>query len=214
MPNLPIKILIVDDHPVFRHGIRGLLETQVSFRVMAEAGSAKEALGQLEKMDVDLVLLDINMPDMDGIELTSQLRARYPRLLILMVTMHEEDEYIRRAIAAGAKGYVVKTEDPEPIFKAIHRVAGGGPIFPIKYQPEPNLTLSEKRVLWLTGHREYDTERIAAKMGVVEATVHTHRHNIWGKLKAVLPEAETSNPNLLVILGVEYRQRCPEYPSE
>ena len=76
------------------------------------------------------------------------------------------------------------------------------------------LTLAERRVLWLTGHRQYDTARIAARMEIVEATVNTHRHNIWQRLRPALPEEETSNPNLLVILGVEYRFRCLEYPSE
>jgi len=214
MPNLPIKILIVDDHPAFLKGIRTLLETQVSFRVMAEAGNAREAVGLLEKMDIDLVLLDINMPDTDGIELASRLRVRYPRIFILMLTVNKGDAYIRRSIAAGANGYLTKDAEPQDIFNAIHTVAGGEPIFPDEYQLEQGLTLSEKRVLWLTGHRKYDTARIAARMGIVEATVNTHRHNIWDKLKAVLPEAETSNPNLLVILGVEYRFRCLEYPAE
>ncbi|SEN23507.1 two component transcriptional regulator, LuxR family [Nitrosospira multiformis] len=214
MPNLPIKILIVDDHPTFRHGIRDLLETQPSFRVVAEAGNAKEAWRHLEKTDIDLVLLDISMSDTDGIELASELRGRYPDLAILMLTMHKEDAYIRRAMAAGAKGYVIKDAEWEDIFKAIHKVAKGGKFFPDKAWPEALLTLSEKRVLWLTGHREYDTARIASHMGIVDATVNTHRHNIWQKLKSILPEVETSNPNLLVILGVEYRQRCPEYPME
>lgn len=214
MLNLPIKILIVDDHPATRYGIRALLETQISFKVMAEAGGAKEALEYPKKTDIDLVLLDINMPDTDGIELTSQFRARYPRLAILIFTMHEENEYVRRALAAGANGYVKKKAEPKDIFKAIHTVAAGKDLFPDEFPFELMLTLSERRVLWLTGHRKYDTARIASEMGIVEATVHTHRHNTWQKLKAVLPEEETSNPNLLVILGVEYRQRCPEYPAK
>ncbi len=215
MLSLPIKILIVDDHPAFRYGMRALLETQTCFKVVAESGSAKEAWDHPKKTDIDLVLLDINMPEMDGIELTSRFRRRYLRLAILIFTMHEEDEYIRRAIAAGANGYLVKTADPNRIFETIHKVtlARKG-VIPESFRPELLLSLSERRVLWLTGHKEYDTARIAARMGIVEATVHTHRHNIWQKLKAVLPEAETSNPNLLVILGVEYRQRCPEYPAE
>lgn len=214
MLSLPIKILIVDDHPAFRCGIRTLLETQTCFKVVAEAGSAKEAVGHLEKTDIDLVLLDISMPDTNGIELASQLRARYPRLAILIFTMHEEDQYVRQAIAAGANGYLVKTADPYRIFETIHKAVTGKPVIPPKFPPELLLSLSERRVFWLSGHKEYDTKRIAARMGIVEATVHTHRHNIWQKLKAILPEAETTNPNLLVILGVEYRQRCPEYPAE
>jgi DNA-binding NarL/FixJ family response regulator len=214
MPNLPIKILIVDDHPTFRDGIRSLLETQVSFKVVAEAGNAKEARRHLKKTGIDLVLLDIKMPDTDGIELASQLRSRYPNLTILMLTMYEEDQYIRRAMAAGANGYVKKNAESKDILKAISQVAKGGEIFPKEFGREPKFTLSEKRVLWLSGHREYDTARIASRMGIVETTVHTHRHNIWQKLKENLPEEETSNPNLLVILGVEYRQRCPEYPEE
>ena len=214
MPNLPVKIRIVDDHPAFRKGIRSLLETQISFRVMAEAGNAKEAVGLLEKTAIDLVLLDINMPGTDGIELASRLRARYPQIFILMLTVNEGNAYIRRSIAAGANGYLTKDAEPQVIFNAIHTVAGGEPFFRDEYQPELDLTLSEKRVLWLSGHRKYDTARIAARMGIVEATVNTHRHNIWQKLRAVLPKEETSNPNLLVIVGVEYRFRFQEYPSE
>ena len=214
MPNLPIKILIVDDHPAFRHGIRALLETQVSFRVMAEAGNAKEALGILEKTDIDLVLLNINMPGMDGIELASRLRPLYPRLFIIMLTILDRDAHIRRAMAAGANGYVIKDAEPQDIIKAIHRVVAGEEILPKISRPELLLNLVERRVLWLTGHREYDTARIAARMSTSETPVHTHRHNIWQKLKANLPEEETSNPNLLVILGAEYQQRCPEYQSE
>ena len=104
MLNLPVKILIVDDHPAFRDGMRGLLNTQISFKVMAEAENAKEAWRYLEKTDIDLVLLDINMPGTNGIELASQLRTRYPELIILMLTMYEEDQYVRRAMAAGANG--------------------------------------------------------------------------------------------------------------
>ncbi len=214
MPDLPIKILIVDNHPVVRHGIRALLETQVSFRVMAETGDAKEALGILEKTDIDLVLLDISMEGMGGIELTSRLRSVYPRLFIIMLTILDGDAYIRRAMAAGANGYVIKDAEPQDIFNAIHKVMAGKMAFPEISSPELLLTLAERRVLWLSGHREYDTARIAARMGMGEASVHTHRHNIWQKLKASLPEEETSNPNLLVILGGEYRRRCPEYPWE
>jgi DNA-binding NarL/FixJ family response regulator len=190
---------------------------------VAEAGSAKEALDEAkkkealddpEKTDIDLVLLNISMPGMDGIELASRLRVRYPRLFILMLTIHDEDDYIRRARAAGANGYMVKTAAPAEIFETILGVAGGGEIALKKFLPETLLTLSEKRVLWLIGHREYDTARIASRMGMSEVAVHTHRHNIWQKLKAILPEEETNNPNLLVILGVEYRQRCSEYPRE
>src|SRR5687768_14406153 len=125
MQSLPIKILIVDDHPVFRHGIRALLETQTCFKVVAEAGSAKEALDEAkkkealndpEKTDIDLVLLDIKMPDTDGIELASRLRVRYPELFILMLAMSEGNEYVRRARAAGANGYMLKSAALAEIF--------------------------------------------------------------------------------------------------
>lgn len=221
MQSLPIKILIVDDHPAFRHGIRTLLETQTCFKVVAEAGSAEEAPGHLEKTDIDLVLLDISMPGMDGIELASRFRARYSRLFILMLTIHEESRHIRRAMEAGADGYLVKTAAPAEIFETIPRVVNGEKVFPGVFPGKgwfetllTLLTLSEKRVLWLSGHREYDTIRIASRIGMSEIALHTHRHNIWQKLKAILSEEETNNPNLLVIVGVEYRQRCPEYPGE
>ncbi len=181
---------------------------------MAEAGNAREALGILEEMDIDLVLLNITMPGIDGIELTSRLRSLYPRLFIIMLTILDGDAYIRRAMAAGANGYLTKDAEPENIFNAIHKVVAGKKAFPEISRPELLLTLAERRVLWLSSHREYDTARIAVRMRISEATVHTHRHNIWQKLRPVLPEEETGNPNLLVILGGEYRFRCPEYPWE
>ena len=201
MPSLPIKILIVDDYPTFRYGIRLLLETQSSFKVMAEAGNAKEALSHLEKTDIDLVLLNIGMPGMDGIELASQLRVRYPRLLILMLTIHEESGYIRSAKEAGADGYLVKTADLEHIFTTIRAVVAGKKVFPEISYPELVLTGRERMVLWFTSCREYDIARIAYRMGMTEAAVHTLRHNICQKLKVILPETE-------------YRRCCPEYLEE
>ncbi|SEN23214.1 DNA-binding response regulator, NarL/FixJ family, contains REC and HTH domains [Nitrosospira multiformis] len=218
MLNLPIKILIVDDHSTFRYGIRAVLETQTCFKVVAEAGSAKEALDYLEKTDIDLVLLDTHMPDMDGIELASRFWARYPnrKLFILMLAMHDEGQYVRRAMEAGADGYLMKTADLAEIFKTIHRVGNGEKVFPGKTWLEALLALltpSEKRVLWLSGHREYDTARIASRMGMSEVPVLTHGHNIWQKLKAILPEEETNNPNLLVILGGGIPTEMPGVPE-
>jgi DNA-binding NarL/FixJ family response regulator len=219
MRDLPVKILIVDDHPSVRGGVNAILGTDPSFRVVGEAGSRKEALDRAENGGIDIMMLDIELEDGNGIDLTLRLRTLHPQIDILIYSLHTEDKYVLRAKAAGARGYLYKSAYGREILDAFHKIARGQTAFPNISRPEllhPELllTLNEKRVLWLSGHREYDTARIASHMGIVEATVNTHRHNIWQELKAALPEEETSNPNLLVILGVEYRQRCPEYPME
>jgi DNA-binding NarL/FixJ family response regulator len=216
MRTLPLKILLVDDHLAIREGIKAVLGTDPSFRVVGEATNRKEALDLAASNVIDVMMLDIELKDGkgNGIDFARQLQALHPRIDILIYSLHTDDKYVLQAKEAGAKGYLYKSESAVKILDAFHKIARGKPVFPKISQPELLLTLAERRVLWLTGHRQYDTARIAARMEIVEATVNTHRHNIWQRLRPALPEEETSNPNLLVILGVEYRLRCPEYPME
>ncbi len=212
---LPLKILLVDDHPSTREGVKAVLRTDPSFRVVGEAGNRKEALDLAANNVIDVTMLDIELKDGkgDGIDFAHQLQALHPQIDILIYSFHTDDKHVLQAKKAGAKGYLYKTAPAVEILDAFHRIACGKLAFPEISQPELLLTPVERRVLWLSGQRAYDTTRIAARMKIVEATVHTHRHSIWQKLKSALPEEETSNPNLLVILGVEYRFRCSEYPS-
>lgn len=121
----PKTILIVDDHPVVREGIRALLERVGEFTVIAEAASQEEALVALEDVTPDVALIDISLQGSDGLELTKTLRARLPQLPILIVSMHEEAMYAERSLAAGANGYVMKHVMPDTVVDAVQTVLRG-----------------------------------------------------------------------------------------
>jgi DNA-binding NarL/FixJ family response regulator len=212
MRDLPIKILIVDDHPMTRTGLRGLLETRPAFSVVAEANNAKEALCHAKNMKIDVVLMDINMPDTNGIELTAQFRTAFPMIAVLIFSMHEEEEYVLQAIKAGAQGYVLKTASARDIIETINKIITDQVVFPLVLKPELLLTLRERQVLWLIGDEKSNRE-IARKLGIEERTVEGHRHKIWQKLKTVLPEEKAANQASLIIIAVKYRMRC-NYPSD
>jgi DNA-binding NarL/FixJ family response regulator len=124
-PMQRIQILIVDDHPLFRRGIRWSLETETDMSVIGEAPDGASALAQADKLAPDVVLLDINMPGMSGIEVARVLKRRHPRIGIVIVTMHEDDEQLFNAIRVGAAAYCTKDVDPAYIVGIIRRVARG-----------------------------------------------------------------------------------------
>lgn len=120
------RLFLVDDHPVVRAGLRHFLEAYDPFSVVGEAGSGKEALRLLASADADLALVDIAMEEMDGIELTRQLKERDPELHVLIVSMHNDTHYVRAALEAGASGYLVKGRVHEQILDATNVVLEGG----------------------------------------------------------------------------------------
>jgi DNA-binding NarL/FixJ family response regulator len=120
-----IKILLADDHHVVREGFRRIVEDAGDMMVVAEAADGREALEQVKKTAPDVAVIDISMPGMDGLEVISQLRYSNPELPILILTMHEEEQYVVRAISAGAMGYVTKRVAPEQLVEAIRRVHAG-----------------------------------------------------------------------------------------
>ena len=119
------KILIVDDHPIVREGLRRRIETQPGFKVGCEAGNAAEALICLEKALFDAAVIDINLPGRNGIDLLKQIRAQGLNLPVLILSVHDEVTYLDRALAAGAQGYIVKHEAPPLIIEALHRILAG-----------------------------------------------------------------------------------------
>ncbi len=121
-----IKVLLADDHGIVRAGLRRIVEEPGDLEVVAEAADGREAIRLVRETSPDVVVIDISMPGMDGLEVIDQLRSLCPKLPILVLTMHEEEQYIVRAIGAGAKGYVTKRSAPEQLVKAIRRVHGGG----------------------------------------------------------------------------------------
>jgi DNA-binding NarL/FixJ family response regulator len=124
----PIRILIADDHPIFRFGMRTLLTALPDFTVVGEAVTGEEAIQSTDALLPDLVLMDINMPGMNGIEATARIRAQHPHTAILIVTMLDDDS-VFAAMRAGARGYLLKGAEPAETLRAIRAVASGEAIF-------------------------------------------------------------------------------------
>lgn len=117
-----IRVLIIDDHPVVRLGLKTMLESEGRIVVTAAVGSAKEGMAEVEKSKPDVVLLDLRMPEMEGVEAIAELRNMDPQIRVLILTNYEEDEYIFRAMRAGAMGYLLKNTPQEEIIRAVDRV--------------------------------------------------------------------------------------------
>jgi two-component system invasion response regulator UvrY len=120
-----IRILIADDHAIIRHGLKQIVEESGEMRVVAEADNGIDALRKIREIACDVVLLDISMPDMSGIDVLKQIHAERPQLPILILSIYPEDQYAMRLIKAGAAGYMTKESAPSEVVKALHRVAGG-----------------------------------------------------------------------------------------
>jgi len=121
-----IKVLLADDHSIVRAGLRRIVEESGDMVVVAEAADGQEAIQQAHETMPDVAVIDISMPGMDGLEVLSQLHSYYAKLPILILTMHEEEQYVIRAIGAGAMGYITKRSAPEQLVKAIRKVYAGG----------------------------------------------------------------------------------------
>ena len=120
-----IRVLLADDHSIVRAGLRRIVEESEDMEVIAEAADGREAIQQVHKTLPDVAIIDISMPGIDGLEVVSQLRSFYPKLPIIILTMHEEEQYVVRAIEAGAMGYITKRSAPEQLVKAIRKVHAG-----------------------------------------------------------------------------------------
>lgn len=120
-----IKVLLADDHGIVRAGLRRIVEESGDMQVVAEADDGREAIERVKKTDPDVAVIDISMPGLDGLEVISQLKTRHPELPILVLTMHEEGQYVVRAIQAGAMGYLTKQSAPEQLVNAIRKVHDG-----------------------------------------------------------------------------------------
>jgi DNA-binding NarL/FixJ family response regulator len=179
------RVLLVDDHPLVREGLRSRLAAQPGLEVVGVAGNAAEAFAVVEEARPDLVLMDVGMKDVNGIELTAQLLARQPALKVLMLSMYDNPEYVHRAMQAGALGYVLKDAPSNEIIQAIEAVAGGQTYLSpaisgrlLRAQtPRPVLSLRECEILGCLA-KGYASKQIAAELGLSTRTVETHRQNI------------------------------------
>ncbi len=164
----PIRILLVDDHQVVREGLRRMLELEADLKVVGEAADAKEALTQVELLSPEVILMDIKMPGVDGIELTRQLKQKHPSCNIIMLTLY--DEYLPQAIAVGATGYLLKDIKREELVKAIRAVQQG--------RSTLNLSLSQERLAELAApadsqQQAYLSERELAILQLIANGVTT-----------------------------------------
>jgi len=184
-----VHILLVDDHPLVRDGLRARLEAVPHLVVVAEADGADEALRQAAQCQVDLVLMDINMRGTSGIEATAQFRERFPEISVLILSMHDKLEYVSQAMQAGARGYVLKDAPGKDIVLAIDTVMAGGIYYSAalaKQLARPlvqdnQLTVREQEVLQQLAKGE-SNKQIAKALDLSVRTVETHRLNIKRKL--------------------------------
>lgn len=185
----PIRLLLVDDHPLVREGLRLRMDSVTDIEVVGEAGSAEEAMRLVLSCQPNVVLTDIGMRETSGIELVAQLLARDPALVVLMLSMYDSVEYAQRALAAGARGYVLKDSPSAEIISAIRSVHGGGtylsPALATKLfrAPAPRAQLSEREqeILVLLG-QGLSSKHIARALDIGVRTVESHRQNIRRKL--------------------------------
>jgi len=192
-----IKIFIADDHQMFIDGIKAILKDEAGIQVVGEARNGMEVLEQLEQIKTDLLLLDINMPVMDGIETTRHLRKTFPGIKILMLTMYNNHEFISGLVHEGASGYILKNTGKKELIEAIITVHKGNNYFskevtetvmqhlhkkPADQKVESvQLTRREKEILVLIS-REFSTRQIADELFISPNTVETHRKNLMSKL--------------------------------
>ena len=191
-----IRVLIVDDHTIVRKGIRALLAEIEGLEVVGEAADGQEAVAQAETLHPDVILMDLAMPKMDGIEATRQIKASQPESRILVMTSFAADDKVFPAIKAGALGYLLKESTPEDLVQAIHQIYRGESSLhptiarkvlqeithPADRPPTPNpLTEREAEVLRLVA-QGLSNQDIAGKLNISDPTVRTHVSNILSKL--------------------------------
>ena len=186
-----INILMADDHPVVRAGIRGMLETQPDFDVVAEAENGREALEQVSKRKPDVVLMDLRMPEMDGVEAIGKIKENYPEIHILVLTTYDTDADIVRAVEAGATGYLLKDAPRDELFRAVRATARGDTVLAppvaarlmgkVRDGGETALSAREIDVLMLVA-RGASNQDVGKKLHISTATVKSHLMQIYQKL--------------------------------
>jgi DNA-binding NarL/FixJ family response regulator len=192
-----VRVLIADDHPVFRSGLRALLATDPALKVVGEAATGLEAVATTASEMPDVVLMDLNMPEVDGVAATGQILQANPGVAVLVLTMFDDDDSVFAAMRAGARGYLLKGTNQADILRAVHAVAIGGAVFGPAVAHRvldffahgaaqskatfPQLSEREREVLDLLAQGDSNSQ-IATKLTISEKTVRNHVSNIFAKL--------------------------------
>ena len=205
---MPIKIVIADDHALLRQGIKNVLSLEPDLDVIGEAADGEEAISKLESLKPDILLLDVNMPHMNGLEVTKRLKTAKSAVKIIILTIHDDENYVIEVIKSGADGYLLKDIEPGMLVKAIRLVYEGQSfIYPtlakrlfgelsrqeerrlevpnmLERRKEERLTYREVEVLQLIG-RGMNNQEVAQKLFLSEKTVKNHLTNIFRKINVV-----------------------------
>lgn len=190
---MKIRLLLADDHPLIREGFKSLLGKNPAFEIVGEADNGQQVVDSIDSTMPDVILTDINMPVMNGLQVIEKLSQTHPQIKFIVLTMHEEREYVTKALKAGADGYLLKTSERPELENAIKTVVEGGKYFSpqittilaesVAHGPAslPELTPREKEVLQLVAHG-YSTKQIADKLSISIRTVESHRINMLKKV--------------------------------
>ena len=213
-----IRILIVDDHAIVRSGLKQLLSGQDEFVVAGEAANGLEALKQVREQEFDVLLMDMSMPGRSGIELIKQIKSEKPKLAILVLSMHKEEQYAVRALRAGALGYLTKESAPDQLVAAIRKVSGGGVFISSGVAERLALELGgnhDAAPHTLLSDREFQIFRmivsgipigdIADELSLSVKTVSTHKTRILQKMKMT---------NSAELIHYAIRHQLVELPGE
>jgi DNA-binding NarL/FixJ family response regulator len=191
-----VKLIVADDHGIVREGIRWMLSDVDGVDIVAEASSGEELLDLLGSVEVDVVLLDVRMPGIGGLEALERIGGRYPDVRVVILTMHDQPAYVRRAVAAGAAGYVLKNTGRDALVTALVAVQAGGTHFPgevvaalagaeepVTAIDGPSLSPREREVLQLIADG-LENKQVAKTLGISEATVKGYLRNVFERLDA------------------------------
>ena len=196
---MTIRLLLVDDHAVVRSGLKMLLGSQREMEIVGEAGSAAEALTETERVQPNVILMDIGLPDKTGIEATREIKNKFPEVYIVALTIHEDEEYFFQMLDAGASGYVPKRAAPEELITAIKAAANGEvylypslakllvrDFFSVEHMADQKINLDglterEREILTHLAEGE-SNDQIATLLVISPKTVERHRENIMRKL--------------------------------
>jgi DNA-binding NarL/FixJ family response regulator len=194
--NKPLRLLLVDDHAIVREGLRALLATDPRFEIVGEASEGESAVSAAASLHPDLVVMDVSLPGINGVQATRQLKADHPDTRVVALTVHEEGGYLRSLLDAGASGYVLKRSAASELLRALHVVGDGGTYLDPAMAgqlvgrlvrnaphagPAPLLSERESEVVRLVA-RGYSNKEIASKLDVSVKTVETYRYRAVEKL--------------------------------